>query len=223
MTEGFKYKPKLGLDMRIRPPKPGEEVGDRRPEDDVLSLKPGQKRCEYPDCSRVATARAPKSRDMMNEFYNFCQTHAAEYNKNWNFFDGMSEGEAKTHRDATLTGGRPTWAFRASRVSREAANFAAKNNKPNQTYDPYSVFGSGASPIKANVAGPSRIYGKIETQAFLDLDLEVGASAADIKKNYTELLKRCHPDNNGGDRSAEDKLQRVIKAYKVLKKQGLAH
>jgi DnaJ-class molecular chaperone len=58
--------------------------------------------------------------------------------------------------------------------------------------------------------------------AFADLDLDVGADAETIKKRYTELLKRCHPDNNGGDRSAEDKLQRVIKAYKVLKKHGLA-
>ena len=35
--------------------------------------------------------------------------------------------------------------------------------------------------------------------------------------SYTELLKRLHPDSNGGDRSMEDKLTRVIRAYKALK------
>jgi curved DNA-binding protein CbpA len=38
---------------------------------------------------------------------------------------------------------------------------------------------------------------------------------------YLELVKRCHPDANGGDRSAEHKLQRVIRAYKTLQKAKL--
>jgi hypothetical protein len=222
MSEGFKYKPKFGLDMRIRPPKEGE-VNGKRPEDDVLSLKPGQIRCEWPDCHRAATAKAPKSREMMNEYYNFCQNHAAEYNKSWNFFAGMSEGEAKSHREAIITGGRPTWAFRASAASREAAAFTAgKVTKGASMYDPHSVFGAGAAPLKDQAAPVARQYGKIERQAYADLDLEAGAAPELVRAAYTEMLKRCHPDNNGGDRSAEDKLQRVIKAYKVLKKMSLA-
>jgi hypothetical protein len=220
MSEGFEYKPKF-MDMRIRPPKEGEEH-IRRPEDDVLRLKPGQKPCEWPECHKAATARAPKSREMMNEYYNFCQPHAAEYNKNWNFFAGMSEGEAKNHREAIITGGRPTWAFRASPLSREAAQFNAKKGANNSQYDPGSVFGAGAAPMEKGQQVVERQYGKIERQAYADLDLLVGASPEDVRVRYTELLKRCHPDNNGGDRSAEDKLQRVIKAYKVLKKQQLA-
>jgi hypothetical protein len=221
MTDEFKYKPRF-MDMRIRPPKEGEIEGGRRPEDDVLSLKPGEKPCEWPDCHKAAKARAPKSRERMNDYYNFCQPHAAEYNKNWNFFEGMSEGEAKGHREAIITGGRPTWAFRASRLSREAANFAAKGTTGPQVYDAHSVFGGGARPTETAPQKAVKVYGKIERMAFADLDLDVGADAETIKKRYTELLKRCHPDNNGGDRSAEDKLQRVIKAYKVLKKHGLA-
>ncbi|WP_298333410.1 J domain-containing protein [Asticcacaulis sp.] len=222
MSEGYKYKPKFGLDMRIRPPKEGE-VNGKRPEDDVLSLKPGQVRCEWPECHRAATAKAPKSREMMNEYYNFCQAHAGEYNKNWNFFAGMSEGEAKAHREATMTGGRPTWAFRASAASREAAAFSAGRTKGAGMYDPHSVFGAGAAPRKPGEDAPvQRQFGKIERGAYADLDLEVGAEPEKVRAAYTELLKRCHPDNNGGDRSAEDKLQRVIKAYKVLKKMGLA-
>ena len=220
MSDGFKYKPRF-MDMRIRPPKEGEEQ-TRRPEDDVLHLKPGEKPCEWPECHKAAVSRAPKSREMMNEYYNFCQLHAGEYNKNWNFFAGMSEGEARRHREATATGGRPTWAFRASRLSREAANIAAKGTKSASFYDPHSVFGAGAAPDQKQAAPAKRQYGKIERQAFADLDLEVGVAAETIRVRYTELLKRCHPDNNGGDRSAEDKLQRVIKAYKVLKKMSLA-
>ena len=134
----------------------------------------------------------------------------------------MSEGEARRHRESIMTGDRPTWAFRASRVSREAANFATKGTTTKGFYDPHSVFGAGAAPMKEKSQPSERQYGKIERGAFADLDLEVGATAEQIRVRYTEMLKRCHPDNNGGDRSAEDKLQRVIKAYKVLKKMSLA-
>lgn len=219
MSDGFQYKPRF-MDMRIRPPKEGEE--HLRPEEDVLRLKPGQKPCEWPECHKAATARAPKSREMMNEYYNFCQTHASEYNKNWNFFAGMSEGEARRHRESIATGDRPTWAFRASPLSREAAKFTAKGNAAASAYDPHSVFGAGAKPMEKGQHVAERQYGKIERQAYADLDLRVGAPAEEVRVAYTEMLKRCHPDNNGGDRSAEDKLQRVIKAYKVLKKQQLA-
>ena len=47
------------------------------------------------------------------------------------------------------------------------------------------------------------------------------ADAATIRRRYTELLKRCHPDANGGDRSTEHKLQRVIKAFRTLRKAKL--
>ena len=52
--------------------------------------------------------------------------------------------------------------------------------------------------------------------------LSMGADKAAIKARYHEMLKRFHPDTNGGDRGAEAKLQAVIKAWKVLKKAGQA-
>jgi DnaJ-class molecular chaperone len=34
-------------------------------------------------------------------------------------------------------------------------------------------------------------------------------------------VKRWHPDSNGGDRGAEQSLQKAIKAYQTLKAGGL--
>jgi DnaJ-class molecular chaperone len=42
-----------------------------------------------------------------------------------------------------------------------------------------------------------------------------------IKARYKELVKRFHPDANGGDRGAEERLKQVIKAYGVLRASGL--
>jgi hypothetical protein len=214
MSGAFQYKPKF-VDIRIRPPKDGEEAEPIK--EDVLRLKPGEKPCDWPECAKAGSTRAPKSRETLNEFYWFCQAHAGEYNKSWNFFAGMSEGEAKRWQEDATTGHRPTWAFRASRFSREAS--AKLGGK---AYRDPSIRAPDDVELMANNGTPVRHMGKIERQAFADLDLEPDADAATIRARYTEMLKRCHPDANGGDRSAEAKLQRVIKAYKVLKKIGLA-
>jgi hypothetical protein len=198
------YKPKF-RDMRIRPPKAGEKEAER----DVHALKPGEVRCEWPGCAKAATARAPKSRDMPGEYYRFCTPHAGEYNKRWDFFSGMSEGEAaRRMNEERMTGGRPTWAFRASNQSREAAAKLGGKYR-----DPLGVFGADGTTTTA----PGRSLGKIEARALADMDLDASATKEEIRAKYTELLKRLHPDSNGGDRSMEDKLQRVIRAYKALK------
>jgi DnaJ-class molecular chaperone len=62
----------------------------------------------------------------------------------------------------------------------------------------------------------------MERSAFAELDLSEDAEGPQIRARYAELVKRCHPDANGGDRSAEARLQRVIKAYKTLQKAKLA-
>jgi curved DNA-binding protein CbpA len=53
------------------------------------------------------------------------------------------------------------------------------------------------------------------------LSLDENADAVAIRARYADLVKRWHPDSNGGDRSAEANLQRVLKAYQTLKAGGL--
>ena len=219
MDDAFQYRPRF-TDIRVKPPKPEED------EAQALGLKPGEKPCDWPTCRRAASARAPKSREP-REFYEVCQAHAAEYNRNWNFFAGMSEGEVRAHREDELTtGGRPTWKMQAGRASREAAAFAAKfgggkNAGGGSWRDSFEMFGGTRRPPEAE-PDPAARLGKLERKALADLDLEYGVDAQQIRMRYHDLLKRCHPDMNGGDRGAEDKLQRVLMAFRTLKKAGMA-
>jgi hypothetical protein len=219
MSGAFQYRPRF-VDIRVRPPKPEEEEAA---EHDVTRLKPGEKRCEHSDCLSVATARAPKARNMPGQFYWFCQSHAAEYNKSWNFFAGMTEEAIARAQAERITGERPTWSFKASNRSREAA---AQAQGPMGWNDPFSLFGFGRADRSGVEAPPQRadgrVLGKLERNALADLDLTDVADKTQIRVRYTELVKKCHPDSNGGDRSAEHKLQRVLKAWKTLKKAGLA-
>lgn len=212
MSGAFEYRPKF-VDIRVRPPKGDEE------ETDVFSLKPGERACDHAGCRAPATAKAPKSRDMLQEHYWFCARHAAEYNKSWDFFAGMNEAQIRAAQEARATGERPTWAFRASADSREAASSRARG-----LADAFAMFSRGrpaATPADL-AAERARRIGRLERNALADLDLETDADAGAIRARYKELVKRCHPDANGGDRSAEHKLQRVIKAYKTLQKAGMA-
>ena len=65
-----------------------------------------------------------------------------------------------------------------------------------------------------------RPVSKLQEKAFGTLDLAVTAEAGDIRRRYAELLRRFHPDANGGDRSAETQLQEVVRAHHILKKAG---
>ena len=68
---------------------------------------------------------------------------------------------------------------------------------------------------------PVRILSRSQRQAFDILNLESSATLNEIKARYKELVKRFHPDANGGDRGAEERLKQVIKAYGVLRASGL--
>lgn len=208
MSGAFKYKPRF-VDIRVRPPKEDEA------EHDVLHLKPGERPCEWPDCRRAASARAPKSRERLNDHYWFCQAHAGEYNKGWDYFAGMTDADIAAHQAARATGERPTWQFKASRFSREAASFSANAGTGRGYRDPFGFFGGRGRG--SETAAPSRHLGRLERRALSELDLEEDADAGTIRVRYLEMVKRCHPDTNGGDRSTEDKLQRVLKSYKILR------
>lgn len=207
MSGAYRYKPKF-VDIRVRPP--GDEA--------AAFVDPQPPRCEHPGCRAPATAEAPKSRERLNERYHFCAPHAAEYNRGWNYFEGMSEGEVRSHLESSLTGDRPTWTFKAgSNRSREAASFASRLGGDN-VRDAFGMFNRARRPEPPDAAAPAagRKLGRLERAAFADMNLAEDADAAAIRARYAELLKRFHPDSNHGDRSAEEKLQRVIKAYRTL-------
>jgi hypothetical protein len=222
MSGAFSYRPKF-IDIRVRPPKAGEEEEARVQKEDVLRLKPGEKKCDWPECRVAGAAKAPKSRDLLNEHYWFCTSHAAEYNRNWDFFAGMSEAEVAKAQAARFTGDRPTWEFKASRNSREAASFSAKAGTGAGYADPHGVFGAARTraPTSAEEERYRRI-GKLERKALSELDVDDTAEPPAVRAKYLELVKRLHPDTNGGDRTMEAKLQRVLKAYKTLKAAKLA-
>jgi hypothetical protein len=66
--------------------------------------------CDRVGCNNPGDRPAPKSPNSRERWY-FCEAHAAEYNKNWNYFEGLNE-EQKAAREAEEMAGAS--AYRSS-------------------------------------------------------------------------------------------------------------
>jgi DnaJ domain len=177
--------------------------------------------CEWPSCKERGPHRAPKGRENSREYWHFCLNHVREYNQSYNFFSGMNaEAVARYQKDA-LTGHRPTWKMGANGSGKRAAGTA--EGELEGAADPFSMFselngrgrwrpGPGAEPK----AETRKIF-NAERKALQVMGLGPDATREDVKAKYKALVKQHHPDANGGDRSTEDRLIEIIKAYNYLK------
>lgn len=201
----FNYRPKF-VDIRVNPPAEGERARET-----------SERACDHVGCAKPGGHRAPKTRGAGNsQFWFFCQEHASEYNRRWDYFKDMSDAEIAAHNKAEEVGHRPVWNFRPGKGDRvSAAKFWAQA-KPG---DAFGLFGGGK---EARTAAPAKKkVGRVQALALDVMALEEGADATAIRLRYAELVKRYHPDSNGGDRSAEQQLQKVIRAFKTLKAAGM--
>ncbi len=104
--------------------------------------------------------------------------------------------------------------------SAAAARFARFRGQ--KAADPFRVF-ADAGQTSANGEPPrTRPLRTLERKALRALHLGETATRTDIKTRFKELVKRHHPDANGGDRGSEERLREVIQAYNYLKQAGLA-
>jgi hypothetical protein len=179
--------------------------------------------CEWPDCKNKGPHRAPKGRTHDKEYWHFCLNHVREYNQSYNFFQGMNpEAVARYQKDA-MTGHRPTWKMGANTSAKRGKGSAEADLEG--AFDPFSMFselngrgrwrpGSGSG---AETKVETRKVFNAERKALQVMGLGADATLETVKAKYKALVKQHHPDANGGDRSTEDRLIEIIKAYNYLK------
>jgi DnaJ domain len=187
--------------VRVKPDK------DRR-------KKTGGPACEWAGCKEIATNRAPKGKQNDKDYWQFCLAHAREYNQSYNFFKGMNDADVLAYQKDALTGHRPTWKMGTGKRTAQQ-DFRTLGTGT----DTFGLFGEGlrSEQQKRAEARPIR---NAERKALSALGLEVGATPHQVKMRFKELVKRHHPDANGGDRSSENRLIEVIQSYNYLKSVG---
>jgi hypothetical protein len=176
--------------------------------------------CQHQGCTQAGDFRAPKGRGQEGRFWHFCLDHVRAYNQTYNYFAGMPDDDILAYQKAATIGHRPTWTMGVNPSSPRRSE--ARGSAPPGFEDPFDVLGAahGYRRHQRPAEPEGRRIKMMERRAFEALDLAETANAADIKSRYKTLVKRLHPDANGGDRSSEEKLRGIIQAYNTLRSAG---
>jgi hypothetical protein len=161
--------------------------------------------CDHAGCAAEGEFRAPRSRDHLNEYYWFCLEHVRAYNASWDYYKGMSADEIEAEIRTSTTWQRPTWPM-GQKTSNRRFSFAVN--------DP---FGFGLFDEETEESGAARGRPLTpEEQAMKTLELAEPLTLKALRARYKELVKRHHPDANGGDKAAEERFKDISNAYTIL-------
>lgn len=151
--------------------------------------------------------RAPKSRDALTDYWWFCLEHVRAYNATWDFYKGMSPGQIEMQVRADTQWQRPTWPMGqlGGRIDADMLR------------DPLHVLNAGINGHRHAERPPEDAPPTELREPLATLGLRWPVTLDTVKQRYKELAKLHHPDANGGDRAAEERLKDINIAYAALR------
>ena len=160
------------------------------------------RRCAADGCLQEGSYPAPRSRSALRDYLWFCLKHVREYNKSWNYYEGLQGAALEAEIRRATTWERPSWKFTTGKPSE------------NSFEDPLGLFDFENRTVdKAARQIPpeeSRAWRILQLSPITDIDI--------VKKQYKRLVKQNHPDKNGGDAAAEERLKDINLAYSLIRK-----
>jgi hypothetical protein len=180
--------------------------------------------CDVPGCDGGGDYRAPKGRDRLTDYFWFCLDHVRAYNQGWDYFSGMSEQDIERHIRLDTTWQRPTWPFAGpnGRIAGMAGDprLRAALNAFHDTFAAHSADRRSRAQREEELDPVRARWRRMSAEAenaLAVMELEPPVSLSALKARYKKLVKRHHPDANGGDKQAEERLKTIIQAYVTLK------
>lgn len=177
--------------------------------------------CERPGCREAGEFRAPGRRphgfDGPGEWRWFCLPHVREFNAGYDWFDGMSAEEILRAQSPIAGWQTESRVFRPTAGIEDAPRWA-------DYADPLDAISARARGIRSRAEGRARAmhrearFSPEEARALEVMGLGSDTDRTRLRRRYSELVRRYHPDRNGGDRAHEAKLTAVVDAYQLLKK-----
>lgn len=167
--------------------------------------------CAVPGCLNAGEFKAPlqpANFDGPGSWRFLCLDHVREHNAKYNYFEGMSPEEIQDAQGPLAGWDRPSRKF--------AANGADPPPRWSDFSDPLEAISGRFGRIRE--PGSHSRFSKPERRALSVLGLGEDADRHQLRQRYSNLVRRYHPDKNGGDRSHEGRLGEVIEAYQLLRK-----
>ncbi len=162
--------------------------------------------CNWDNCSNEGEYKAPVERDNSKKYRLLCLKHIKEFNKNWNYFEGMNENQIYDFLKSDMTWHKQTQSFGSS------DNFfkVLWNNALRDELD--------KSKLKSQLNNMTQFkFNHNDIKAFSILGVSIGLNWKKIQEKFKKLVKKFHPDMNLGNKKYEEKLKIITLAYTQLK------
>ena len=166
--------------------------------------------CRWPNCYQNGEFKAPVSRTQLKEFHWFCLEHIRIYNSTWNYYEGMSDVEVEASIRSDVTWNRPTWPMGSQMKQEGVFREFTQNFKNISDVFEFVVHDDSRFQRADTSLSPN------QRRAITLMGLEVPFLKDEVKARYKILVKRHHPDANGGDKKAEERLKKINEAYETV-------
>ena len=176
--------------------------------------------CEAPGCREAGEFRAPGQRgsgfDGPGEWRWFCLDHIREFNAGYDWFEGMSA-------DEILDAQSPAAGWRTESPGLSLNIHVDGMPRWADFDDPLDAISARAGGIRSRAEREAKmamsgLFSKEEARALETMGLGSNTDRSRLRRRYSELVRRYHPDRNGGDRQYEARLNKVVEAYQLLRK-----
>ncbi|MDX2223245.1 MAG: J domain-containing protein [Rhodospirillaceae bacterium] len=175
--------------------------------------------CAWAGCRNAGEYRAPRDRSLADYVY-FCLDHVRSYNAAWDYHAGLGEADIEREIRSTATWDRPTWKLGALGPE-HGMRAGGAGRTPFEVDDPLGL-GRGtafdpAAGARARRSAATAGLTPAQRRALATMELDAPLDLVALKAHYKALVKRHHPDANGGSREAERRMQAINAAFAVLK------
>ena len=174
--------------------------------------------CDAPGCAEAGEFRAPGGRspgfDGPGDYRWFCLDHVRQFNAGYDFFAGMSTEQIMAAQSPLAGWERETRASRPDAGIDQAPRWR-------DFADPLEAIERRARMRRQDALhrqdAARRGIGPEERRAYEIMGLGFDADRKALRARYSQLVRKYHPDRNGGDRSYEGQLQEAVEAYNRLR------
>ncbi|KQS02281.1 molecular chaperone DnaJ [Sphingomonas sp. Leaf357] len=172
--------------------------------------------CSEAGCEEPGEFRAPlldgvgSGHEGPRPYRWLCLDHVRAFNAGYNFFSGMSVDEIHEAQRPLAGWERETRAFTGTGGADRPPKWA-------DFADPLDAIGARFRRKMEEARKDGRPLSEVDRRSLKVLGLGADVDRRGLRQRYAELVRKYHPDRNGGDRSHEKALQDVIAAYTQLK------
>lgn len=175
-------------------------------------------RCAWKGCANRGEFRAPKDR-ALRDYHLLCLDHVRAYNAKWDFHAGLSAAELELEIRSAATWDRPTWKlgtlgakprpdWRKARVH-DPFGFAAETE--------FDTRAREKREERAQASQPGAPPPSARLKALRVFEMTAPFTLEALRRRYKTLVKKHHPDANGGAPEAETRMKVINEAYQTLR------